>query len=294
MNISRHLRNPVLLNELKVRMRSNRSAWMLMIYLLILGGIALLFMYMLLGWGSRFDPDNVRIIFMFLSVLQLGLVCFFTPGLTAGVISGDRERQTLSVLLTTNITPTKLILGKWLSSLAFMIFLVLSSMPLYGIVFLYGGIAPLQILQVFAFYLITMLGLGSIGVLFSTVFRRTGIATVATYAVLFIYTAGTAFFSFVLNRFIEHQQQVAHYTPSKLVEALPDLLMGLNPIVAILDIFQVMRFFTGNSTLPIRAYWLYFLVFALITVLALAYAIHLIKPVRTPIFKKAGKAASSE
>jgi ABC-type transport system involved in multi-copper enzyme maturation permease subunit len=290
MNFVRRLRNPVLINELKVRMRANRSAWIITSYLLVPGGVALTFIYLIAGWEERYDPNDTRIIFMMLSLLQLGMVCFFTPGLTAGVISGERERQTLSVLLTTNLTPTKLILGKWLSSLSFMIFLVLTSIPLYGIVFLFGGISPLQILQVFSFYLITMLGIGSIGVLFSTIFKRTGISTVVTYGAVFLYTAGTFFLSIVIREIIQNQRRQG-LSGSQVDYFWSELFMYLNPVAAMLNIFDEGPFGTprGGSLmaqLPFEPYWLYFILFALITVFALLYAIYLIKPVRPRLIRK--------
>lgn len=291
MNFVRRLRNPVLMNELKVRMRTNRSAWIITSYLLVLGGVALTFIYLIAGWGERYDPDDTRAIFMMLSLLQLGMVCFFTPGLTAGVISGERERQTLSVLLTTNLTPSKLILGKWLSSLSFMIFLVLTSIPLYGIVFLFGGIAPMQILKVFSFYLITMLGIGSLGVLFSTIFKRTGISTVVTYAAVFAYTAGTFFLSVVIREVIQSQRAMQNLSPSQVDYFWSDLLMNVNPVAAMLNTFGEWPFGRPRNgslmaQLPFEPYWLYFIFFALVTVAALAYAIYLIKPVRPRLISK--------
>lgn len=91
--------------------------------------------------GSYYNPGETRELFMLLSMMQLGMIGFVVPGLTAGVISGERERQTLNILLTTNVSATRLILGKWLASLSFMTFLVFATIPLYAIVFLYGGFA---------------------------------------------------------------------------------------------------------------------------------------------------------
>lgn len=287
MNLVQRLRNPVLINELKVRMRANRSAWVITAYLLILGGVALTFIYMLTGQERRYDPEQTRMIFMMLSVLQLGMVGFFTPGLTAGVISGERERQTLSVLMTTNLTATKLILGKWLASLSFMIFLVITSIPLYGIVFLFGGIAPKQIFEVFAFYLITMLAVGSLGVMFSTIFKRTGVSTVVTYAVAFAYVAGTFFLSVVIREVLQNQYRSAGISARQIDYFWPDLLLSINPVAAMLEIFDESPFGHRNFTLfSLDSYWIYFIFLTLLTVFALGYAIYRIKPVRPRLFKK--------
>jgi ABC-type transport system involved in multi-copper enzyme maturation permease subunit len=291
MSVIRRLQNPVLIHEWKVRMRSNRSAWITTLYLLVLGALALTFIFFMTEWNTRFDPERTREIFLFLSVLQLAMICLFTPGLTAGVISGERERQTLSILLTTNLTATKLILGKWLSSLSFMIYLVFASLPLYGIVFLFGGIAPMQMIEVFGLYLVTMLGLGSVGVLFSTIFKRTGVSIVFTYAALFGYTAGTFFFSIMLREFLEHQRRVGGgFSSSQSIPIWPDMILSLNPFFAIIHVFEegiaLSPSARSASGWPMDPYWLYLLFFVLMTILFLLLAIYLIKPVRPRLFKK--------
>lgn len=294
MNVVRKLRNPVLINEWKVRMRSNRAAWVTTLYLLVLGGITLAFVFLRMNWENRYDPDMSREIFMFLSVLQFAMICLFTPGLTAGVISSERERQTLSVLLTTNLSATKLIMGKWLSSLSFMTYLVIASLPLYGIVFLYGGISPMQLIQVFALYLVTMLGLGSIGVLFSTMFKRTGVSIVLTYAFWFAYTAGTFFLYVFCHEIVQYQRKTGYIPRTQPYPVWPEWLLSLNPLAAILHVFEDGVFnnyydLKAANSLPawmIDPYWLYLLFFVVLTVAAISLSIYLIKPVRRRLLKK--------
>lgn len=295
MNLLQRLRNPVLLNEWKLRMRTRRSPWIIALYLLVLGGVALTFIYLMTDGGGRYDPNRSRELFMVLSLLQLAMICFVVPGLTAGVISGERERQTLSILLTTNISATKLILGKWLASLSFMTFLVFATIPLYAIVFLYGGISPAQLLKVFGFYLITMLCLGSIGVLLSTLIKRTGIATVLSYAVVFGYAAGTSILAEVIRGFIRYQRRVTYSTNAPF-PLWPDLLHSINPLFGMLGIFgegpvQDLRRMhnTQFSQLSVDPFWLYVLFLAFVTVVCLALAVYLIKPVRPRLRKAAGE-----
>ncbi|USG64943.1 ABC transporter permease [Brevibacillus ruminantium] len=287
MNILQRLRNPVLLNELKLRMRTKRSPWVITLYLLVLGTVALTFIFLLTGAGSYYDPNQTRGLFMMLSLLQLAMICFVVPGLTAGVISGERERQTLSILLTTNISATKLILGKWLASLSFMTFLVFATIPLYAIIFLYGGVSPVQLLQVFGFYVVTMLGLGSVGVLLSTLIKRTGIATVVSYALVFGYSAGTSVLAEVIREMIRYQWRVKNIT-NGIFPIWPDLLHSLNPLFAMLGIFGEGPFrglrgsgSTNYTILPLDPYVIYCLFFAAITLICLSLSIYLIKPVKS-------------
>jgi ABC-type transport system involved in multi-copper enzyme maturation permease subunit len=295
MNLLQRLRNPVLVNEWKLRMRTRRSPWIITLYLLVLGGVTLTFIYLMTGGGGHYNPNRSRELFMVLSILQLAMICFVVPGLTAGVISGERERQTLSILLTTNISATKLIVGKWLASLSFMTFLVFATIPLYAIVFLYGGISPAQLLKVFGFYLITMLGLGSVGVLISTLIKRTGIATVLSYAVVFGYAAGTSILAEVIREFIRYQRRV-YYSTGAPMPLWPDLLHSINPLFGMLGIFnegpvQDLRRVISNrfSLVSVDPFWLYVLFLAFVTVVCLALAVYLIKPVRPRLRKAAGE-----
>lgn len=295
MNVLRRLRNPVLFNEWKMRMRTQRSPWIIFLYLLVLGGITLLYIFLQTNGGSYYNPNQTRELFMMLSILQLGMICFVVPGLTAGVISGERERQTLSILLTTNVSATRLIVGKWMASLSFMIFLVFATVPLYAIVFLYGGISPVQLIQVFGFYLITMFGIGSIGVLLSTLIKRTGIATVISYAVIFGYSIGSSVAAEIIKELIRYQRRNLNY-PSGPMPVWPDLLHSINPLFAMLNIFdegpvQDLRR-TGNPTsilLSVDPFWYYCLFFALVTVVCLLFAIYWIQPVRPRLRRAAGE-----
>lgn len=292
MNVLRRLRNPVLFNEWKMRMRTQRSPWIIFLYLLVLGGITLLYIFLMTNGGSYYNPNETRELFMMLSILQLAMICFVVPGLTAGVISGERERQTLSVLLTTNVSATRLIIGKWLASLSFMTFLVFATVPLYAIVFLYGGISPVQLIQVFGFYLMTMFGIGSIGVLLSTLIKRTGIATVISYGVVFGYAIGSSVAAEIIKELIRYQRRNLNYQPGPM-PVWPDLLHSINPLFAMLNIFdegpvQDLRRMGNPASmlLSVDPFWYYCLFFALVTVVCLLCAIYWIHPVR-PRLRKA-------
>lgn len=217
---------------------------------------------------------------MTLSILQFALIGVVTPGLTAGIISGEREKQTLDILLITNSSATKIILGKWLSSLSFIIFLVMSSIPLYSIIFLFGGISPAQMVQVFLMYIISIFVLGSLGILFSTIFKRTGVATVSTYGFILVYVAGTFIAANIIREILRPRSNLFW----------PEFLFSINPLTAIINIFDQGPFGGGSqSALPVDANWMYFIVFGSVTVIFLLLAIYLIKPVRPNWLRNKGR-----
>lgn len=293
MKLIKRFNNPILFKELRQRMRSHKAVLDLVLYLSVLGGMVLTFIYLMTGNQSYFNPWQTREIFLMLTIFQFAMISFVTPGLTAGMISGERERQTLNLLLTTNSSATKIIIGKWLSSLSFMVFLVLSSIPLYAIVFLYGGISPAQLVKVFAFYLVSMLALGSFGIMFSSIFKRTGVATVMTYGVIFTYTALTLIGAQLLQTW--HYQQLHQAgggtsASGHRITLWIDFLYSINPITATFHIFNqgpVSHYSpsAGQASLPLDPYWIYFLFFGSITLIALCLAVYFLKPVRPRLIR---------
>ncbi|WP_138751500.1 ABC transporter permease [Paenibacillus sinopodophylli] len=193
--------NPVLNKEFKLRMRTPKAMWTLFFYLFAIGLMAFSAIYIVeinTGGSRSFNPEQSKVLFYFLSFAQLGLIAFMAPGLTAGVISGEREKQTLNLLLTTQQSSATIVLSKLVSSLGFMVLIVVSTIPVYSMVFLYGGISPKQLILVFLFYLFVMLVLGSFGILFSSMFKRTMVSVIVSYGVTLFIFGGTALIYVVL------------------------------------------------------------------------------------------------
>lgn len=282
--------NPVLDKEFRLRMRTPRSFIALLAYVFVLGGLAIGFIYVTMGFqnsqaGMRFDPTTSRLLFYVLSIAQLVLIAFMTPALTAGVISGEREKQTLNILLTTQQSSSAIVLSKLASSLAFMVLIVLATLPIYSIVFLYGGISPSQLILVFLFYLFTMLLLGAIGILCSTLFKRTIMAVIMAYGMtLFIFVVtGVAY---LLMLAVVQQTYYSGTVPPKY--SWVGFILGLNPAGALISIFEPgiskQAFLVNSGNLqddaPIALWLEFLLVYAVVTAGALWIAIRRIRPVR--------------
>jgi len=227
--------NPVLNKELKLRFRSGKTFVGILFYLLALTLLMVALMYVLRTSSPSgfFKPQESRLMFMFLAFFQLGLVLFITPGLTGGVISSERERQTLSILLTTTQSSFTIVIGKLLSSISYLVLLILASLPIYSFVFLFGGISPTQLAQVFFFSLFTMLVIGSFGVLFSTLIRKTIVSMVTTYSVALFIVAGTAVISLILFQIADIY---AVATPKKVPSVYFSAMF--NPGIVLADIFE--------------------------------------------------------
>jgi ABC-2 type transport system permease protein len=228
--------NPVLNKEFKLRFRNFKSFLGMLFYLLALGILIIGFVFIesLNNNQGFFKPDQSREMFMILSVLQLALVLFITPGLTAGVISSERERQTLNIMLTTTQSSTSIIVSKLISSISYLLLLIIASLPLYSIVFLFGGISPTQLLTTIGFYTFTIMTFGSLGVLFSTLIRKTIVAMVTSYGVTLFLAGGTAFLTLILMQLNHGYMNPAQPTPNP----FPYFTAMLNPPIVLIGMFQ--------------------------------------------------------
>jgi hypothetical protein len=183
----RLMSNPVVLKELRGRMRGNRAFAVLTIYLGLMSLFTLL-LYFTYSASTNVDvygPSGQvvgKIVFGGLVGIELFLVCFIAPAFTAGAISGERERQTYELLRTTLLPARSLVLGKLASALSFIVLMLFAAVPLQSLAFLLGGVALEEVLISLVILLATALASGAAGIFFSTVMRRTLGASVLTYA----------------------------------------------------------------------------------------------------------------
>jgi ABC-type transport system involved in multi-copper enzyme maturation permease subunit len=130
--------------------------------------------------------------FIWMAMFQIALVALFSPGLAAGAISGERERQTLDVLLVSRVSAFGIVWGKLVASLAYMLLLILTAFPLFAAVFLFGGIDAGQFALSQLLTITTAICIGSMSLFFSSLFQRSLAATVVSYGSAFVLMVGTA------------------------------------------------------------------------------------------------------
>lgn len=107
--------NPVYKRETTVSSRSFRLALIIMVFNGILALVALLNMYSVVARvkiTAEIQYSSFLNLYVFVSVVEFVMLMFIMPALTAGSISGERERQTLDLMLTTTMKPSDIILGK--------------------------------------------------------------------------------------------------------------------------------------------------------------------------------------
>ncbi|MDO4772102.1 MAG: hypothetical protein Q4A72_00820 [Bacillota bacterium] len=178
--------NPILEREIKSKMRSWRMPIAIVIYLFFMGLVTYLGMSLMSFSSMRagFDPQAAANIYDFISVFQLGLIMFIVPLVTATSISGERERQTLDLMLCTDFPIMSIIYGKMLSGLSTVLLLMVMATPFLSVSFVLGGIGILDVLKTILYYAISALYISTISLYASTKFRRNITAIIMTYVIM--------------------------------------------------------------------------------------------------------------
>jgi len=228
--------------ELRGRMRGRRAFAIITIYLLLLGGFALMVEKLVeanysSGFGGQSAFAGAAIgqgVFAALLMLMTLQVAFLAPSSTSGSISLEREKQTLELLIATPISSLAIVVGKLLSALVYVFLLIAASIPLMAVVFVYGGVGPEDVLRGYVVLVATALGLGSFGLLCSSIVKRTTAATAITIFGVLAVTIGTVFvlgFWQAVGRFDANGNR----QPFLGIQA-PAVLGYLNPFIAQADV----------------------------------------------------------
>ena len=117
--------------------------------------------------------------------LQFFAIYAFLPGLTCGVLTAEKERDTLAMLLLTKLGPWTILFEKLLSRLMPLAMLMLLSLPLLAVAYSLGGVEPLNLVWAIWVLALSAVQLGSLAVFCSAWFRTTAGAFIGTYVIGF-------------------------------------------------------------------------------------------------------------
>lgn len=192
--------NPIYKKEVKTSSRSMRLPVILMAFNGILAVAALLNMYSVLYrvWATaEIQYSGFLEMYVLVTAVEFVLLLFIMPAIAAGSISGERERQTLELLLATQTTSRQIIQGKLMASLSNMLLILVASFPVVALVFVYGGITWKDLVVLLCCFAVAALLVAGIGIFCSTLFKRTILAVTASYGGLILLIGGT----YAINQF---------------------------------------------------------------------------------------------
>ncbi len=183
--------NPIVKKDLQVTARSMRISWGLFAYEAVLTMAFLLALTVIQRTSNGYySSGNVysHLIYLFpvLSVAQVCIVALIVPVITASAISGEKERQTFDIMLTTCMSPFSIVLGKVMSAVLRILFFVAAGMPIMALAFVVGGLSWSYLFYFVLTIILLSLLSGSIGILCSAICRRSITAVILSYAFYFV------------------------------------------------------------------------------------------------------------
>lgn len=228
--------NPVLVREMRTRMRGRRAAVLITFWLAFNSGV-LAVAYLAAEniaqdrFGFSGFANTVAIsrgIYEWTLFAMLLLMLLIVPAQAAGAVAGERERQTLIPLQVTLLTPWRILVGKILASVVFLALLVVVAMPLLAVGYLLGGIGILDVAKGAAAVLAAGLLLAALCTAVSTFVRRVQSATVLCYALVLALSIGTLI-GYGAWGVVDQARGPDRVDP-------PDALLLANPIVFVSDV----------------------------------------------------------
>lgn len=235
--------NPIIVKEIRSRMRGPRAFITLTVMLLIMGGILAAMLQIFLStarYTTVLSPQVGQSMFAALAFLILFMVCAITPSVTAGAISGEKEKQTYEMLMATPLSPARILWGKLISAMSYVLLLLFASIPLASLVFLFGGVSPGDMAKSLGILLVVAVMLGILGLFMSSLFGRTGRATVASFISVVILLIGPLFVAVLVGVLTENEPPRWILAPSPISALAGALAPSMNRSGSGFEIFWVL------------------------------------------------------
>ena len=178
--------NPIFESSARRRMRTIKTPIILTLYWVSMLIFSLSMLTDFMGQGLQvymFRRSTEWIIWA--TALQFFLIVLVAPALSACSIAGERERQTFDLLLIKGIGVPRIILGKLMEHFAFLLLLIVGSFPIMMLANVTGGMPISDILMIMLFLAIIAFAALSVGMVVSTLFKRSLSAIVVTYLAVF-------------------------------------------------------------------------------------------------------------
>jgi ABC-2 type transport system permease protein len=189
-NVESLLSNPVVVRDLRMRLRGSRAFWSQAFYLGLLIVIALGGYLTAAGSNGRQATDpveiqrNLQMFYYFIFETLAGLITLIAPALTAVAIISERQRLTLDLLVASPMTAMKMLSGKLISSIAFLMLLLVMSIPASALCVILGGATVADVLRIYALLAIDGIVLAAIGLAFSCTSKQNVQAIISTYGAI--------------------------------------------------------------------------------------------------------------
>ena len=284
--------NPVLVKELRGRMRGPRAFVLLTIYLSILSLMTLLLYTALadnIGSDLNTGQEIGKGLFLTIAAVALTEVCVLTPALTAGSIAGEKEHQTYDLLISSLLSPWQIVWGKLAAALAFALLLILAVVPVMSLAFLFGGVSPAEILIALVGLVATAVFYAAIGLFWSSVMRSSLGATSFSLGSIILMLLGIPFlaviYALITNAGLPRGwlgSTILVYVGGAFLSAHPFIALGLTEFLLIQGdspFFSIVDYPGGDILIP-SPWMAYVLLSALFSAILILISVRMLRPVQ--------------
>lgn len=240
------LNSPIIKKDLKVISRSMKFSWGLFAYMIALSITFFLTMSVSsisYSYGmikSKTDLYSGYISFFpVVGIVQLIIIALIVPIITASAISGERERKTMDVLLTTTITEPQIIYGKIGSAVVRVMIFVVVSVPLMSVSFIVGGLSWLALFEYILLAFIFACVTGSVGILCSSICKKSITSIILSY-VIYLGIYGLPFILWLVEYLMNTSRSTYYMAP---------LALLMDPVFTFIAFF--IKKLTGENSLDI-------------------------------------------
>ncbi len=287
--------NPVILKELRGRMRGRRAFIFLTLYLVLISLFILVIYSVVAAQASvsRSDPgfrqEIGKVIFSSVVLFEFLMIGFIGPALTAGAITSERERQTFDLLRTTLLSARAMVFGKLGSACLYLFLLLLTALPIEALAFLLGGVGLEELLVSSLMLVVNTVFFCALGLLCSSFTTRTLTATVSSYAIILLSVLALGLTVFLLGFFMTTTlgssggSQASEY----LFELVLWIMSASNPFSAAIvsetfliqdqSLFIVKVPLAGTTAYLISPWILHVALYVILTAVMILFSVQLVK-----------------
>jgi ABC-type transport system involved in multi-copper enzyme maturation permease subunit len=193
--------NPIFLREFRANTRCRKTLFLTLALILALATTLVLL------WPRTgiFAETNTNEIFTVFLNLNLALVILLVPGFVSTTITQERENRSFDMLFTTLLTPSEILVGKLLASLAITFLVVITSVPIPAVCALSGGISVPLLVKAYSVVLLATLVYGLFGLAMSALCQRSFTALALTYVGILLMAGATWLPSVLLSQVVGMQ-----------------------------------------------------------------------------------------
>ncbi len=246
----RRIDNPVSVKEVRNSTMGRakfmiRAMYLCFIFSMILIGLAS-------GSVGVWSPDAIKVVAI---CFQVGMIILIAPSLTAGAITQEKEHYNYDLLKMTLLHRHTIIIGKIVVPLRYMLFLILSTLPAFGMLWYLDYYSATRVIICVSIILTTLLFALISGIFSSALCRTTSNATAWSYGIVSLLSIGTLIGIFirsnlssklfewimVWNPFVAAITAVTDSIFTEL-SIWPKTLIGLGAVSLIMLVATVLRF----------------------------------------------------